>query len=137
MINIDKNEILRIGKNAKEASRLVSLLGSKLKNDILKVASENLQRNSSTIIDENKKDVEENKDKLTPATLDRLVLDEKRIKSMCDGLVDISRLDDPIGKTIDKWDRPNGLKIEKVSIPLGVIGVIYESRPNVSLDVLG
>ena len=80
--------------------------------------SENLQRNSSTIIDENKKDVEENKDKLTPATLDRLVLDEKRIKSMCDGLVDISRLDDPIGKTIDKWDRPNGLKIEKVSIPL-------------------
>ena len=137
MINIDKNEILRIGKNAKEASRLVSLLGSKLKNDILMAASENLQRNSSTIIDENKKDVEENKDKLTTATLDRLVLDEKRIKSMCDGLVDISRLDDPIGKTLDKWDRPNGLKIEKVSIPLGVIGVIYESRPNVSADAAG
>ena len=84
-----------------------------------------------------KKDVEENKDKLTSATLDRLVLDEKRIKSMCEGLEDISRLDDPIGKILDKWDRPNGLKIEKVSIPLGVIGVIYESRPNVSADAAG
>ena len=137
MKKIDKSEILKIGKNAKEASRVVSLLGPKLKNEILKAASENLQHNSSIIIDENRKDVEENKDKLTSATLDRLVLDEKRIKSMCEGLEDISRLDDPIGKILDKWDRPNGLKIEKVSIPLGVIGVIYESRPNVSADAAG
>ena len=137
MKKIDKSEILKIGKNAKEASRVVSLLGPKLKNEILKAASENLQHNTSIIIDENKKDVEENKDKLTSATLDRLVLDEKRIKSMCEGLEDISRLDDPIGKILDKWDRPNGLKIEKVSIPLGVIGVIYESRPNVSADAAG
>ena len=137
MKKIDKSEILKIGKNAKEASRVVSLLNPKLKNEILKAASENLQHNSSIIIDENRKDVEENKDKLTSATLDRLVLDEKRIKSMCEGLEDISRLDDPIGKILDKWDRPNGLKIEKVSIPLGVIGVIYESRPNVSADAAG
>ena len=137
MKKIDKSEILNIGKNAKEASRVVSLLNPKLKNEILKAASENLQHNSSLIIDENKKDVEENKDKLTSATLDSLVLDEKRIKSMCEGLEDISRLDDPIGKILDKWDRPNGLKIEKVSIPLGVIGVIYESRPNVSADAAG
>ena len=137
MKKIDKSEILNIGKNAKEASRVVSLLNPKLKNEILKAASENLQHNSSEIIDENKKDVEENKDKLTSATLDRLVLDEKRIKSMCEGLEDISKLDDPIGKILDKWDRPNGLKIEKVSIPLGVIGVIYESRPNVSADAAG
>ena len=137
MKKIDKSEILNIGKNAKEASRVVSLLNPKLKNEILKAASENLQHNSSIIIDKNRKDVEENKDKLTSATLDRLVLDEKRIKSMCEGLEDISRLDDPIGKILDKWDRPNGLKIEKVSIPLGVIGVIYESRPNVSADAAG
>ena len=137
MKKIDKSEILKIGKNAKEASRVVSLLDPKLKKEILKAASENLQHNSSIIIDENRKDVEENKDKLTSATLDRLVLDEKRIKSMCEGLEDISRLDDPIGKILDKWDRPNGLKIEKVSIPLGVIGVIYESRPNVSADAAG
>ena len=63
-----------------------------------------------------KKDINENKEKLTPATLDRLILDEKRVESICNGLVDISKLDDPIGKLIDKWDRPNGLKIEKVSI---------------------
>ena len=75
----------------------------------------------SIIIDENKKDIEDNKDKLTPATLDRLVLDEKRIKSMCDGLVDISKLNDPIGKLLEKCDRPNGLKIEKFSIPLGAL----------------
>ena len=113
---VSKKEILVIGNNAKEASRSISLLEPKLKNDILRAASENLLKNMSIIIDENKKDVEDNKDKLTPATLDRLVLDEKRIKSMCDGLVDISKLNDPIGKLLDKWDRPNGLKIEKVSI---------------------
>ena len=137
MKKISKNEVLEIGKNAKEASRFISLLDPNLKNQILKAASENLYKNLSVIIDENKKDVLENRDKLTPATLDRLVLDEKRIKSMCDGLIDISILNDPIGKIIDKWDRPNGLKIEKVSIPLGVIGVIYESRPNVSADAAG
>ena len=113
------------------------MLDPKLKNDILKAASQNLLRNASIIIDENKKDINENKEKLTPATLDRLILDEKRVESICNGLVDISKLDDPIGKLIDKWDRPNGLKIEKVSIPLGVIGVIYESRPNVSADAAG
>ena len=92
----------------------------------------------SIIIDENKKDVSENKKKTyMPQLLDRLVLDEKRIKSMCVGLIDIAKLDDPIGKIIDKWNRPNGLKIEKVSIPLGVIGVIYESRPNVAADAAG
>ena len=89
------------------------MLSSKLKNDILVAASENLLKNMSIIIDENKKDVSENKKKLTSATLDRLVLDEKRIKSMCVGLIDIAKLDDPIGKIIDKWNRPNGLKIEK------------------------
>ena len=56
---------------------------------------------------------------------------------MCVGLIDIAKLDDPIGKIIDKWNRPNGLKIEKVSIPLGVLGVIYESRPNVAADAAG
>ena len=137
MKTVSKKEILVIGNNAKQASRSISLLEPKLKNDILGAASENLLKNMSIIIDENKKDVEDNKDKLTPATLDRLVLDEKRIKSMCDGLVDISKLNDPIGKLLDKWDRPNGLKIEKVSIPLGVIGVIYESRPNVAADAAG
>ena len=62
------------------------------------------------------------------------MLDEKRIDRICKGLKEISQLDDPVGKVLDEWDRPNGLKIQKVSIPLGVIGVIYESRPNVAAD---
>ena len=71
---------------------------------------------------------------LTQLLLDRLILDNKRIEGICKGLVDISKLDDPIGKILSEWKRPNGLKIQRVSVPLGVIGVIYESRPNVAAD---
>ncbi len=132
--NITKKDIFDIGVKAKEASQKVSLLSSKIKNDILHSAAENLLKNKDLIIKENEKDVRENKEKLTPATLDRLILDEKRVDSICNGLIDIAELDDPIGKIIDSSIRPNGLKIDKVSIPLGVIGVIYESRPNVAAD---
>ena len=134
MGTIEKKDILKICQKAKAASRQVSLLDSKLKNEILKDASKNLLQNMDLIIEENKKDVQSNKSKLTPSTLDRLILDEKRIISMCEGLVEISKLSDPVGTIIKKWNRPNGLKIQKVTIPLGVLGVIYESRPNVSAD---
>ena len=85
-------------------------------------------------MDANSIDIEKNKSKLNTALLDRLLLDENRIESICKGLIDISKLEDPVGKIISEWSRPNGLKIEKVSVPLGVIGVIYESRPNVAAD---
>ena len=134
MGTIEKKDILKICQKAKAASRQVSLLDSKLKNEILKDASKNLLKNMDVIIEENKKDVQSNKSKLTPSTLDRLILDKKRIKSMCEGLVEISKLSDPVGIIMKKWSRPNGLKIQKVTIPLGVLGVIYESRPNVSAD---
>ena len=134
MGTIEKKDILKICQKAKEASRQISLLDSKLKNEILKDASKNLLQNMNLIIEENKKDVKLNKSKLTPSTLDRLILDEKRVVSMCEGLIEISKLSDPIGTIIKKWNRPNGLKIQKVTIPLGVLGVIYESRPNVSAD---
>ena len=134
MGTIEKKDILKICQKAKAASRQVSLLDSKLKNEILKDASKNLLQNMHLIIEENKKDVKSNKSKLTPSTLDRLILDEKRIESMCEGLVEISKLSDPVGIIMKKWSRPNGLKIQKVTIPLGVLGVIYESRPNVSAD---
>ena len=134
MGTIEKKDILKICQKAKAASRQVSLLDSKLKNEILKDASKNLLKNMDVIIEENKKDVQSNKSKLTPSTLDRLILDEKRIVSMCEGLVEISKLSDPVGIIMKKWSRPNGLKIQKVTIPLGVLGVIYESRPNVSAD---
>ena len=134
--NLEQN-ILQIGKKAKEASRFVSQLSTKSKNEILCAAAQNLLKNKNSIIKANEQDIEENKDKLNSATLDRLILDEKRIESISNGLVEISKLEDPVGKIIEKWSRPNGLKIEKMSIPLGVIGVIYESRPNVSADAAG
>ncbi len=134
--NLEQN-ILQIGKQAKEASRYVSQLSTKSKNDILCAAAQNLSKNKDSILKANEKDIKENKDKLNSATLDRLILDEERIESISNGLVEISRLEDPVGKIIEKWSRPNGLKIEKISIPLGVIGVIYESRPNVSADAAG
>ena len=134
--NLEKN-ILQIGKQAKEASRYVSQLSTKSKNEILCSAADNLLKNKDSILKANELDIKENKNKLNPATLDRLILDEKRIESISNGLVEISNLDDPVGKIIEKWSRPNGLEIEKISIPLGVIGVIYESRPNVSADAAG
>ena len=135
-VSLEKN-ILQIGRQAKEASRYVSQLSTKSKNEILCSAADNLLKNKESILKANELDIKENKDKLNSATLDRLVLDEKRIESISSGLVEISGLEDPVGKIIDKWSRPNGLEIEKTSIPLGVIGVIYESRPNVSADAAG
>ncbi len=109
----------------------------KKKIEVLDLAAANLLKNKNSILIENEKDVEENKDKLNNSTLDRLILDEKRIYSFSNGLIEISKLEDPVGKTLGEWSRPNGLHIEKVSIPLGVIGVIYESRPNVAADAAG
>ena len=134
--NLEK-DILQIGRQAKEASRYVSQLSTSSKNNILCSAAENLLKNKDTILKANELDIKENKDKLNSATLDRLILDNKRIESISNGLEEISKLEDPVGKIIENWLRPNGLKIEKISIPLGVIGVIYESRPNVSADAAG
>ena len=133
---LEKN-ILQIGRQAKEASRYVSQLSTNSKNEILWSAAENLLINKDIILKANELDIKENKDKLNSATLDRLILDEKRIESISNGLEEISKLEDPVGKIIENWSRPNGLKIEKITIPLGVIGVIYESRPNVSADAAG
>ena len=134
--NLEK-DILQIGRQAKEASRYVSQLSTSYKNDVICSAAENLLKNKDTILKANELDIKENKDKLNSATLDRLILDKKRIESISNGLEEISKLEDPVGKIIENWSRPNGLKIEKISIPLGVIGVIYESRPNVSADAAG
>ena len=129
-----EKEVLEIGSKAKESSLEVSLLSTKVKNQVLIDAAQNIKKNKESIIQANIKDINEHKNKLSPALLDRLMLDSNRIDSICSGLIDISKLEDPVGKILDDWSRPNGLKIQKVSIPLGVIGVIYESRPNVAAD---
>ncbi|MEE2695336.1 MAG: glutamate-5-semialdehyde dehydrogenase [Pseudomonadota bacterium] len=134
---ITEEEVLEIGSKAKSASLKVSLLSEKEKNSVLHDAADNIRKNKDFIIEQNVKDIKENKEKLNSALLDRLMLDKARIDAMCSGLKDIAELEDPIGKILGVWKRPNGLKIEKVSIPLGVIGVIYESRPNVAADAAG
>ena len=134
---ITEEEILEIGSRAKSASMKISLLSTKEKNDVLYDAADNIGKNKDYIIEQNAKDIEEHKDKLNSALLDRLMLDKGRINAMCSSLRDIAELEDPIGKILGVWKRPNGLKIEKVSIPLGVLGVIYESRPNVAADAAG
>ena len=122
-----KEEIIQIGKQAKNASYDLALLSNKIKNEALILASENIKIKTKEIIEANEKDlIEAKKKKISPALLDRLLLNEERIQSICDGMVQITNLEDPVGKILSQWKRPNGLIIEKVSVPLGVIGVIYE-----------
>jgi glutamate-5-semialdehyde dehydrogenase len=125
-------------KSVKEASRVVSVLDGNVKRAVLNQMADILEKHTSDIIEENKKDLKYAKEaNLSSALIDRLFLDEKRIKAMADSLRDIAKLKDPVGKVIDGWRLDNGLEIRKVKIPIGVIGIIYESRPNVTSDAAG
>ena len=95
----------------------------------------NIEKNAKNILEANNQDVEKaKKNNISQSFLDRLILNDERIQSMASGLREIIKLPDPVGEKIAKWKRPNGLHIERVRTPLGVIGVIYESRPNVTAD---
>ena len=122
-------------KRAKEsASELVKIDGAKKKAVLYKMADA-LRKEKATIIEANKHDMKlANEMNLNTALMDRLYLDEKRIEAMADSVEEIAALKDPVGRVLDGWVLDNGLRIEKVSIPIGVIGIIYESRPNVTSD---
>lgn len=108
---------------------------SKEKNEILLEMAKGLKAQTPQIIKENKLDLAEaDKRNLSKALKDRLLLNEKRIDEMARGLEDVSKLPDPVGQVVKEWTRPNGLKVQRVRIPLGVVGVVYESRPNVTVD---
>jgi len=125
-------------KSVKEASRVIATLKGEVKRKVLREMADRIEKYKDEIIEANKKDLEYAKENnLSTALIDRLLLNEKRIKSMADALRDISKLKDPVGRVIDGWSIDNGLKIEKVKIPIGVIGIIYESRPNVTSDAAG
>ncbi|MCX5725591.1 MAG: glutamate-5-semialdehyde dehydrogenase [Candidatus Saganbacteria bacterium] len=132
---MDESEVLIKAKIAKAASLKLGITSSETKNRALIEMAKALDANSKEILAANSIDLEagEKKD-LGRALLDRLMLDGKRIKGMIDGLKVIKDLPDPIGEVISEWKRPNGLKIKKVRVPLGVIGIIYEARPNVTVD---
>lgn len=124
-----------MGAAAKAAARVLATASSAQKNAALKAAATALRSSEQTILTANAEDMAAGKAKgLTAALLDRLMLDGKRIASIAQGLEEIAALADPVGGVIAEWTRPNGLKFERVRTPLGVIGVIYESRPNVTAD---
>ena len=127
--------IKRLGINAKKASVKLTNVHNEKKNEALDILKQNLKKFSSEIIDINKKDIENAYSmKLSIAMIDRLTLNEDRINIMISNLNEIINLRDPVGIVLSEWDRPNGLHIKKITVPLGVIGIIYESRPNVTVD---
>ena len=130
-----EKELILMGKNARKASQILTLANSDLKNSALEAMAVDIEENKENILEANIKDVEKAKaNNISKSFLDRLILNDERIKSISNGLREIIKIEDPIGQTMSKWDRPNGLNIERVRTPLGVIGVIYESRPNVTAD---
>jgi len=131
-------EMERVLQKVKEASRVVANLNTGVKRKVLNEMADSLEANKKEIIKANEKDLEYAKSaNLSSALIDRLLLNEKRIKDMADSLRVIASLKDPVGRVIEGWKLDNGLRIEKVKIPIGVIGIIYESRPNVTSDAAG
>ncbi len=130
-----KEQILKIGEDALAASRALAKLSTRKKNTILEAMAEELDSQRNAIQEENEKDLTAGKEAgLTSAMLDRLELTDARIDGMIKGLRDVAVLNDPVGDEISLWNRPNGLEIRKVRVPIGVIGIIFESRPNVTCD---
>jgi len=133
-----ENSILEIAQHSRAASRKLSGMCKASKNDALQKIAHELESNRKFLIEENEKDLEKAKeDKLSEAMIDRLRLTHERIDGMAQGLRQLIDLPDPIGQLIEGKIRPNGLKIDKVRTPIGVIGIIYESRPNVTIDCAG
>jgi glutamate-5-semialdehyde dehydrogenase len=123
---------------AREAARALALCGSRTKNDALLQMARGLEEKTPAILDANRADLERARGAgVSRAFLDRLTLTDGRIETMAAGLREIAALPDPVGETVDAWRRPNGLEIARVRVPLGVIGFIYESRPNVTVDAAG
>ena len=124
-----------LGCAAREAAPHLALAPTAKKNDALAAAARVIRERASSIIEANTKDVSAAREaQLSNAMLDRLRLDAGRVEAMARGLDDVTRLPDPIGTVIAEWERPNGLRIARVRVPLGAIGIIYESRPNVTAD---
>jgi len=126
----------RIGLNALNASKDLALLNEKKKNKVLTDFYKNLKSNKKKILAANKIDVlKANKKNLSKNLIDRLILNENKINYIIKSIQEVIKLKDPTQKIISKWKRPNGMAINKYTVPIGVIGVIYESRPNVTSDV--
>lgn len=133
-----QDEIVELATNSKQASFKLANLSSKVKDEALLAMAKAIEDHKDLIIEENKKDLIYAKEKgLSQSLIDRLSLNETRIKAMVTGLRDVTSLPDPIGEVISMWKRPNGLQIGRMRVPLGVVGIVYEARPNVTADAAG
>ena len=138
-VNIANREMMQtLGTAARAAARHLALASSEQKNQALHAMAAEIRRSAADILSANAHDLENAKAKdLKPSFVDRLTLNEARIAAMAKVLEDISALADPVGHVMAQWTRPNGLEISRVAVPIGVIGIIYESRPNVTVDAGG
>ena len=133
-----KLDVENICKASKQASLSLSIASTSIKNGVLEKAAKNIHSRSKKILTANGRDMfHAKKEKISEALLDRLELNIERVEAMSKGLKDVARLQDPVGKIIAAWERPNGLKISRVRVPIGTIAIIYESRPNVTADAAG
>jgi len=127
--------MLELGRAAREAARTLAVTPAAKKTQALLAAADAVWAQRETIIAANAQDIEHGREKgLGAALMDRLLLDEGRVAGICDGLRAVAGQDDPVGEVLAEWSQPSGLKIKRVRTPLGVVGVIYESRPNVTAD---
>ena len=127
--------LIELGKRAKKAESVLMTASTEKKNSALFSIAQALKENAGAILEANAIDIENAKKAgMKSALIDRLSLDEKRVFSVASGVKEVALLDDPVGKILSGTVRPNGLVIEKVSVPLGVIAVIFEARPNVTAD---
>lgn len=129
------SELLEKASKLKKAAKQMGMLSAEEKNSALLVMAEHLLTEKEWLIAENAKDIEAGKENgFSPSLLDRLLLTGERIEQIVDGVRQLIDLEDPIGEIIEAWERPNGLQIETIRVPLGVIGMVYEARPNVTVD---
>ena len=124
-------------RSARAAARAMALCPTKTKNEALQQMARGLVEKSQVLLEANRADVERARGRVAKAFLDRLTLTESRIEEMAQGLREIAMLPDPVGAVVESWRRPNGIEISRVRVPLGVVGFIYESRPNVTADAAG
>ncbi|HHI97497.1 MAG TPA: glutamate-5-semialdehyde dehydrogenase [Thermodesulfatator atlanticus] len=133
-----KELVQEVGRKAKEASRALAYLSTDIKNQVLLDVAERLRGERAYLQEENEKDLAAAREKgLSAALIDRLTLSDKVIEGMAQGLEEVAALPDPVGEVVKMWRRPNGLWVGRMRIPLGVIAMIYESRPNVTIDAAG
>lgn len=130
-----KDKITKMGSDALTASRVLANLTTDQKNTILLAMADGILSDTDKIISANEIDLDDAvNNNLTNSMIDRLRLDQKRIEAIADGIRQVATLPDPVGEIMDEWERPNGIKIKQIRVPIGIIGIIYESRPNVTSD---